>query len=639
MSLATTGGGLAGAGGAGGIAMAHSASGPASIARAPPPQAHATGGSTPPSASVLGSNLIDKDQGLSLKRVKNVSNLPIVALDIYGASQQQKQQPLAYFPAKPEDPSKGTLPIPISNSKKGSSFSTNLYFATGETAHKTLRKYLSRKTSIATLHADTLLQTGSKAATLLHPHLWLGYRTLEEVPESLRSTVVVNDDDDSAVISVANGTLHGQEDEPRVVFRIRLAANKKPLTVLPEEAMDLVIAAAQYKVGTQVLDQHSSTSEDGDDDAFADVPVALAMPAYASSDATIEALRAAAPGSTTIVQRNVALLAGALLPGDGDTLLQRLHQVRQALEKQHRKELASDPEAVLHDTCLVIVVSSTSHGVECTAIQVFAPNPNNVACLWGEFRVVSNVSYPTGTSLTTCAAELEQILESSTTEDGPTAIVLSGVTEKEWKSAISSDEWKPVPAFAAQPFAVAKGTAVLGGVAHGRLSRVVRGEGKPRAVLGIHVQTVAPMAVAIQYRYYDGENDDEWEEEPKVLFDFDRPTPAGPYTIDFEAAETVVYRERSRKKDTSSDSDEDFAKAVAQHQGHKGIPAREAAALALSIRILQQHVRGGEWKVVGEAWRPLTKQEDGKSVAIERVQLLITLSVTGLISTQHVGDG
>lgn len=632
MSLATTGGGGFAGGAAGGIAMAHSAgAGSAAIAHAPPPAAQTGYTSSSAPASVLSANLLDKEQGISLKRVKNTAHLPIVAVDLYASTQTQ----VAYFPKKPEDPSQGTLPILVTENKKtknkktNDSTTTDLHFVTGEASHKTLRKFLSKKTDFATLQQDSLQNNTSTTKQVIislpQPHRWLGYHRVADVPDALKSTL-------PDPISLANDD--ADENEKRILFRLQLAASKKPISLFPEEAMEIVLAQAQYRVEQGLPD--AARKEIEDDAMF---PFALAMPAYASSDATMEALRESMP-SAVIVQRNVALLAGAMV--EGDTVVQRIQTVRQALQAQYRKAVATDPEAVLEDTCMMIVASSTSGGgVECTAIQVFSPNPANVACRMGEYRVISNVSYPAASSveLSQCMTELETILAQDHEDlDGPTGIVFC--SEDATSKPQLPKDWTKVPVFAMPPSAVAKGAAILGAVAHGRLSRILQSEGaKSRAVLGIHVQTVAPMAVAIQTKYSDGKDAmTDWSqaEPPKVLFDFDRPTPAGPYTIDYEAAETVVYAAQSNKKDLEG---EEFTKAVAQHQGHKGIPAREAAALQLTVRILQQHTRNGEWRVVGEPWKPLTKKEDDKLIAIERVQVLITLSVTGLIATQHVGDG
>ena len=126
---------MGGGGAVGGISMAHPANAMGRVAQ-PQQQHHNTTGATapPPSAAALGADLIDKNQGLSLKNVRNLSHLPIVAVDLHA---HQNHQYVAYFPPKSADPSKGDLrstPVPPPRS-------TTLQFAATETAHKTLKKY------------------------------------------------------------------------------------------------------------------------------------------------------------------------------------------------------------------------------------------------------------------------------------------------------------------------------------------------------------------------------------------------------------------------------------------------------------------------------------------------------------------
>ena len=88
MSLATTGGGFGGGVGGGGLTLAHQANSVGVPPAQPPPQASATadGITPPPSAGILGADLLDKSQGLTLKNVRNVAHLPIVAVDLFGVS-------------------------------------------------------------------------------------------------------------------------------------------------------------------------------------------------------------------------------------------------------------------------------------------------------------------------------------------------------------------------------------------------------------------------------------------------------------------------------------------------------------------------------------------------------------------------
>jgi hypothetical protein len=257
------------------------------------------------------------------------------------------------------------------------------------------------------------------------------------------------------------------------------------------------------------------------------------------------------------------------------------------------------------------------------------------------------VSYQTENPLPlmqTCASELEKSIEQIAPEaDGPAGIVLCGSSSEQkamlehWET-IKNKEWIKVPLFVSALDCVAKGAAVLGAVSHGRLSQLTHAQGKKsRAELGIRVQNVAPVAVAIQMNYH-GDSDDTWTP-IKTIFDFDRQIPAGPNTMDLNAAECAVYR--SGKAEGLSE--EEFLKAVKQNEGAKGIPTREEAALNFRARILQKWTRDGEWKQVGDVLEPLIKKEESKDgtvtrIGCEQVVWEVSLAVTGMITSNLVGD-
>lgn len=88
MSLATSSGGM-GAGAAGGLSMASSAHASSAMSAMPvqptPIMADIPLGTTavPVNASALGADLVDKQQQISLRQVKDLSEMPIVAIDLY----------------------------------------------------------------------------------------------------------------------------------------------------------------------------------------------------------------------------------------------------------------------------------------------------------------------------------------------------------------------------------------------------------------------------------------------------------------------------------------------------------------------------------------------------------------------------
>jgi hypothetical protein len=196
---------------------------------------------------------------------------------------------------------------------------------------------------------------------------------------------------------------------------------------------------------------------------------------------------------------------------------------------------------------------------------------------------------------------------------------------------------------------VAIGTAVLGAVSHGRLSTMVAipGKRRPKTQLGIQVQNVAPVAVGVTMNYHGGSNvsggnDDDDDENKrgswtpvKKIFDFDRRVPAGPYSINFSAAECTLHMEGK----VSQLSEQALMNAVKEKEAAKHIPARERAALNLRVQIVQKFTRDGDWTKIGDVMSPLTVVEkDESKTACEKVTLELSLGIVGLISTSLVGD-
>jgi hypothetical protein len=219
--------------------------------------------------------------------------------------------------------------------------------------------------------------------------------------------------------------------------------------------------------------------------------------------------------------------------------------------------------------------------------------------------------------------------------------------------ASASSEWRNVPVLGTKSDCIALGTAVLGAVTHGRQVVLVPrgddggGSGKLRAELAIRVQNVAPAAVGYRISYHGGGGDDEkasWTP-VKTIFDFDRRIPAGPYPLEFSAAECAVHRASSSSSGGRL-GDEEFAKATKEMQAAKHIPAREEAALALRAEIVQKWTRDGPWIKVGETMEPLVKLDednldaDGEArrVACESVTLEISLGVHGMLTSSMEGE-
>ncbi|CAJ1969092.1 unnamed protein product [Cylindrotheca closterium] len=650
MSLATSGGmgAMGGAGAGGGLAMAHGGAMAQPMQGAPPPGgASIPMGMAPPStsAAALGADLVDKQQQISLKQVRDLSHLPLVAIDLYSS-----QPHVASFPPKNKDPAA----VPGAPSLIGK-MKDKVLLQSSESSHKTFRKWLSKSKGYSDLQADVFAKADDKSAVAIEsPQKWLGYRRLDDAPECLRSQVNLDKDSEPSAIaeegtvgvgvSMANGTLDGSvpqgDDFDRVVAKVRLHASKKALTVLPEEAAQLVLNQAQHHVAKQ----HKVE----DEDEIINFPCCVAVPAPYCTDSAMEAMLDATNGTGVLLQRSVCALAGALLPsaeeGKPNLLLEHILKVLQALQKEFQKQQLKNPNARFEEEQVVLLAGTTKDTVECTAIQISTPQRDQEFCIFGHFKVLCNVSYQhekPESIITKCISELFDVMDAVAPEvDGPIAMVTYGTSEEQkavadkWEKAKKSlEDWEDVPQFYSKPDSVAMGTSVLGAVSHGRLKTIVQVEGKkPKAALALNVQNVAPVAVGIQMNYHGGAKN-KWQP-VKTIFDFDRRVPAGPYDVDISAATGAVYQEQG-----SDLSDEALFKATTEMEASKYIPKREIAALDLRVQVVQKWTRDGVWKKIGDVQSPLVMTDkDGKKTACERIKLELSLSSVGLITHSLVGE-
>jgi len=632
----------------GGLVMAQANAMAQHQAVQPPPQAQGIpGGSVggpPVSIAALGADLIDKNQNISMSQVKSKQHLPLVGIDIFA-----KDPIVASFPPRPSEPDQGLLPSLVGKLK------SQVKFRKGETPHKILRKYLTKDKGYEALRTDVLAtqaDDGDNCLVLYAPHKLMGVRRLADVPESQResfnnkiqdtdrdSKATMISEDTTDGVQIANGTLDGistpcGDDFDRVVYKVRLADSKKALTVLPEEATGLVVAVAQAAVARM---NHSSSN----DDDILEYPVAVSLPSWACYDASMEAWLDTISGGV-FFQRSVAALTGALLPDlkQVNPILERVSEVTQALAKAHQSR--NDGTSFSYDP-LIIMVGMTPDGVECTAAQLSTVQTEVPACVYGDFKVLANMSILSpdpSQQVGNCLRALYEKLDEIYPEiEGPVGFVSYG-SNKEQEALKKQlefarkylDTWEQVPVFSTKSEAVALGTAILGGVSHGRLPALTEGANKkPKACLAHRVQDVAPTAVGIKLSYTKGK----WTD-VKTIFDFDRRVPAGPFPIEINAAECAAMRAAK-----GAMTDEELILAIKSQEGAKGIPKREEAALDFQLQIYQKCSRNGEWIRVGDVMQPLTKSDpndEEKRVACERVSLQLSVGSTGIIHYSLVGE-
>jgi len=655
MSLAASGGMGAGAG-AGGLSMATSAhaSGMAMHVQhnAPPPAAEIPLGmnAAPANLSALAADLVDKSQQLSLKQVKDLSSMPIVAIDLYS-----NEPIVSSFPPKVKDGSTDDLlPSVVGKMKE------KIALKTSETSHKTFRKWLSKSKGYDDLQSDVFTTLDDESAVVIRsPELWMGLRRLEEGPSYLHKMVSFDNSNTPAFaeeasqcvgITLANGTLDGSvpegDDFDRVICKVRLHEKKKALTVLPEEMLQLILNQAQYHVARK---ESAQSGDEIDIDNIMSYPCAIAVPAPYCNDQSIEALLDATGNTGVIFQRSVCALAGSLIPGTQEKpnmITHHLHKTTQEREKEFNLERIKNPDATFDDSILLLLAGVTKDTAECTAIQISAKEDVKDACPYSKFKVVCNVSRRhenPESILNECFAELFETLDHIAPEAAtPLGMITYGsvpeqkIIEEKWnKLKKGLETWEEIPHFFTKADCVANGTGILGGVSHGRLSTFVHlpNKKKPKAQLAIQTMNVAPVAVGVMMNYHGGQGD-KWTP-AKTIFDFDRRVPAGPYSLELSAAESVVRREEK----ISHESEEDFFKAVAEKEAGKYIPEREQAALNLRVQIVQKFTRDGEWIKIGDVMSPLTVVEkDEEKTACEKVSLELSLGLSGLITQSLVGD-
>ena len=641
-------GGGASAGGAG-LAMAHHANAVARPA-APniPPGANVPpGGMAPPSSATaaLGADLVDKQQQLSLKQVRELGHLPLVAIDLYA-----RDPHVAMFPPKPsrKNPSVSIAPSIVGKLK------TVVALEASETAHKTLRKWLSKTKGYPDVAESALAKSGDeKAIVIANPQQWLGLRRLSDAPSFLRAKVALDESATPIIseeathtsgVTLVNSTLDGSvpqdDDFDRVVFKVRLHESKKALTVLPEEALQLILNNAQYHVARKMKTEAS-------DEEIVDYPCCIAVPAVYCNDSSIEALLDATGGSGVVFQRSICALAGALLPGpesNPNLVIAHLNRVLEDMHKKFQIKQAKNPDARFEEDVMLLLTGVTSDTAECTAIQLSSPQQENYNCLYGNFKVICSVAYQhesPDSIINKVISEVFENLDAIAPEaDNPVAMLSYGSLEDQktievkWEKLKKGlEDWEEIPYFKTKPECIAMGTSVLGAVSHGRMYSIQHLPGKkPKAQLAIRVQNVSPVAIGIRMNYHGGDKR-KWTP-VKCIFDFDRRVPAGPYPIELNAAECAVYRSGATDL-----SEEALLKAIKANEGASNIPKREDAALNLRVQIVEKVTRDGEWRNIGNPMSPLVETDkDDKQFACEKVVLELSLGATGLVTNSLVGE-
>lgn len=730
MSLAATGGGGAGLGG-GGMAMsagiaAHG--GPSALATHTAAHAHQQhnahagpppGVAPPGSFAALAADVVDKGQNLTLRGVRGVAGLPVVAIDLYGDGGEvaafppvveddddaaKKNKAAAAAAKKEEQPRSIKYIGPIGKHR------TDIVLKKDDDGtHKAVRRLLTKGFGYETVMKTALLEDEkaaedeSKAARIVKPHLLLGVRRTADLDPATLALYKVADADGAAIaeesaaarsnaVTIRNGTLDGSaqpndDDFDRVAFHLAIHGKKKGLTMLPDEAVGIVVAQARRLAYKDYAEDIAEADDEADsEESYLEVPAAIAVPGWNCSDATSEALIEACGGSNvTLYQRPVAAAVGSLLPrsdtGAPSKLLQHVGEKLNATNKERqtrartaeaRGEEPDGPTDMFHP--VLIYAGSTAEGLEMTAVQLSSIQDMDEVdgmAPFGDFKVITSVAYRTNDpaskvkqALNVLTANVDEMMPELFEDDGgPVSIVTYGSIPSQLKlreammkalAASSDEDWSSgkIPFQSTKDECVACGVALLAAVSHGRLTTVVnetrkdgkqRAKGKPAVV----VQNSSCSAVGVRYNYFGG-SDKKWSA-VKTIFDFDRRVPAGPYGIEFSAAECAAIR-ASGGKDME---EEELLEASKKLGGAKNIPAREEAALDLRVQVVQQLERDGPWIKVGDVMKPLTmtkKSEDddeddddakakAEPFACEESILELSVNPVGMLTNAFISDG
>ena len=689
-----------------------------------------TAGTAAPGTSyaALGADLLDKNQSfLSGKGVRSAASLPIVAVDLYADNNNATATAavdVAYFPPLPEEDSNNddedemaVMMKQMIKMKRGSlvkrvvsknSTSDVVLKRDDSTAYKAVKRFLTKGEGLDAVLTHAMVNSTTAATedeasliTIPKPHLIMGTRhpthfttaaqsTYSQYDNSSASTAAASTttspqliaEEDGAnnttpltikTIAMDGSTLPNNDDYDRVALSLKLNSKKKAVTMLPEEAVGLVIAQVKRTVGEQFSQDFpesdlakSLEEEDEEEEVYLQFPPAFCIPGWATTDPTIEALIDASSSGggcgPSLHQRSIAACIGALTPPpvskaaqqqgsknnapSGSKLQVLLSETMKekdaAATKEEAKEAAlarRDPREITPFVPLVLLVGVTNEGIEMTAVQITKPQgpDKELHCPFGNVNVISSVCYAhTGDGLSMIPKVLDELREQIgivvPESEEPSAIVTYGSvsTQKKVGKALTkvlteygvdgkdSEDWdgwdEDIPIVSTDTGCVSTGLAVLAASVHGRVKLVVSvkgtdGKSRPKAKLGVAVQDVATCAVAVSFNYFGGA-ESKWTE-PKTIFDFDRRVPAGAYQIDFTAAECAAHFANGGK---GIEDESVLIEKAKNLEGSKGIADREAAALKCRFRVYQKTSRGddSEWIRVGNDMKPLSMEHSQK---------------------------
>ena len=638
-------------------------------ARIQAPKAPPGAGAAPRGGVMVGG--VDGSIDKRLTRLaRSTKHLPLVSVDLAGCGA------VAYHPPDlVADRSVVSLEKPMGS---------DLILAFGEDKpYKALRKYLTKGSELKSVFENQpIAHSNSNSITStvvvprprtqeLHPSL-LSY--FHHTTETNANAIDINNN--SSEVTLHNQALDGSppkfDSYDRVCFHLPLHSEKKQLAILPDEAVELLVQKAKFLSFTDMINktnnksktnlhkkkapQEATATADLEEDTFTGAPVAISVPGYASSDAALESWMEILSkedsecASALLFPRSASVVAASLL--SPNFLKIAMEELQFLVKDAQRKHL--DVECGAHLDPLILTVGATVEGYEITFLQLSSPRLGTTNSAqdypFGEYRYhhARCARFPANvtddkTRVALIAKELAHIFSDlAITLPGrkPCAILLyasydANTSSNNLESMILQTlqrQVQPTPPIIQCPEnSSAVGTVLLGAAACGRV------EQSP-----IAITSVSTTAVGLRISYF-GENEkgrtnSKLDSEVKVIFDFDRRLPAGPYALDFSATECAAARDSitsSGKVDDSLD--------LKKFEGKKGILKREEAALNFNIQIVQRTDRTSEWVAVDDVIYPLRstieKDDEETKIACESARLEVRMRGEGILVSSLASDG
>eukprot|EP00592_Proboscia_alata_P007669 CAMPEP_0194354942 /NCGR_PEP_ID=MMETSP0174-20130528/2934_1 /TAXON_ID=216777 /ORGANISM="Proboscia alata, Strain PI-D3" /LENGTH=841 /DNA_ID=CAMNT_0039124021 /DNA_START=129 /DNA_END=2654 /DNA_ORIENTATION=- len=694
MSLATSGGG--GGMGGGGMSMATMAHGGPTGMQAhshtqPPPSAatNATSISAPALNAALGADQLDKRIA---SHARSTASLPLVAVDIYGSGAVCYNRPMVDEEGKAMryvSGAGGNDAKPIVSLKN--SVGNSVYFRTeDEGAYKACRKLLSRGKGVGLvlkshpINGD--VKDGIEVVSVPHVTQLLGARRMSDLDANIAalynaSASTANGDgagdaiaptDTSTRPTLTQTSLDGgdpkNDDYDRIAVSLSLHSSKKPLTFLPEELVGLSYSKAK-------LWAHLSGggTEEGEE-VYGDYPVAIPLPGYANSDAGLESVIEAAGVNCNeglVYNRGICALVGAQkismnANSNGQPKPNKLLQcVGGELERLGKlAKLQEKPMEGEHTQALIMLVGYTAGiGMESYVVQL-TPNTNqkgdgspHTPAIAG-YKTLASYCYRDANPLDNLEDAIEHLMETVQTllpGRGVCAVLTYGTFTEQKAAALellsilkatAGDQTGSLldpntkdsvnvtpPPIATREDAVAYGACVMASISHLRMPDI--------PPTSIATQPVLTSRVGIRTTY-----GPDIPPTYKIIFDYDRQLPAGPYKLECRASECAAAV--AHGPEVVGDED-----VVGKFMKKGNIPERDLAARALEVQMVQKTHRESEWVTVGNPIKPLCREDNSKAdksdakdgdeevayVGCEASTLEISVNASGTITSCVYGDG